>query len=313
MSPRVQTLSPSDYHELSYSITRLLAESSLQNSIPVVLQLLGEKLGWDLANWWAVDDFKLLLKFFATWQVPGSDFPNFMKVSRAREFSVGEGLPGTAWASRNAICYPDLRKELNFPRASVAQMDGLCTGVAFALRGTVSPVGVIEFFSRDQVAPDGALMDFLSALGGQIGVFVERARVVEQVKHLDAELQHVTGGVTDAIFTIDESSTILFANSAVERILGYKPEELIGRELTVIMPARLRAQHKAGIARYLATGKRNLSWEGVTLPGLHKDGREVMLEISFAEFRRSSRRIFTGFIREARAALHLKTAPRRAQ
>jgi PAS domain S-box-containing protein len=311
MPPRVKPLNPSDYHELSYSITRLLAESSLQDSIPVVLQLLGEKLGWDLANWWTVDDYRLLLKFTDTWQAPGSDFPNFMKVSRAREFSVGEGLPGTAWASRNAISYPDLRKELNFPRASVAQMDGLCTGIAFPLRGTVSPVGVIEFFSRDQVMPDGALMDFLSALGGQIGVFVERARVLEQVKHLDAQLQHVTEAAADAIFTIDESSTILFANSAVERILGYKPDELIGRKLTTIIPERLRDQHKAGIARYLATGKRNLSWEGVTLPALHKDGREVLVEISFAEFRRSSRRVFTGFIREAQAALHIKTAPRR--
>jgi PAS domain S-box-containing protein len=311
MAPRVKALAPSDYHELTYSITRLLAENqSLQDSIPVVLQLLGEKLGCDLVNWWTVDDYKLVLKFTNTWQA-GNDFPNFLKVSRAREFSVGEGLPGTAWASRHPVWFTDVRKEANFPRASVAQMDGLCTGVAFALRGASSPVGVIEFFTREQVMPEGALMDFLSALGGQIGVFVERSRALEQVKHLDAQLQHVSEGAADAIFTIDESSTILFANSAVERILGYKPHELVGRELTAIIPPRLRDLHKAGIARYLATGKRNLSWEGITLPGLHKDGREVLLEISFAEFRRFSRRVFTGFIREAQAALHLKTAPRR--
>lgn len=89
----------------------------------------------------------------------------------------------------------------------------------------------------------------------------------------------------------------------MERILGYKPEELIGRELTVVIPSRLRDRHKAGIARYLATGQRKLPWDGIRLPGLHKDGREITLEISFAEFERSSRRVFTGFIREAQTAL----------
>lgn len=302
MLPPAKSLNPSEYHELSYAITRLLAESTaIDESIPVVLQLLGQKLGWDVVTWWTVDDFKLLLKFSGSWQAPAVDCPNFLKVSRAREFSVGEGLPGTAWASRIAVWYADVTREPNFPRASVAQMDGLHAGVAFPLRGSAGVVGVIELFSRDNRSPDAALIDFLSAIGGQIGVFVERARVLQQLTQLDAQFQHLRTSATEAILTINESSTILFANSAVERILGYGPEELVGRDLTVIIPVQLRELHKAGIKRYLQTGKRSLPWEGVTLPGLHKNGREIPLEISFAEFRRSGHRVFTGFIREARA------------
>ena len=309
MSASAKAISPSDYHELTYGITRLLADApSIEQSIPVILKLLADKLAWDLANWWTVNDYKLLLQFSETWSMPGVDFPNFIKVSSAREFSVGEGLPGTAWASRTAVWFPDVARELNFPRASVARMDGLHTGVGFPLRGSPSVVGVIELFSRDVRRPESTLIEFLGGLGAQIGVFVERARALEQLRHLDAQFQHLASTTAEAIFTIDESSKILFANSAIERILGYTPEELVGQNLTVLIPARLREQHRAGLKRYMQTGQRKLAWEAVRLPGLHKNGWEVELEISFAEFQKASQRVFTGFVREASAAEGLKSA-----
>jgi PAS domain S-box-containing protein len=103
----------------------------------------------------------------------------------------------------------------------------------------------------------------------------------------------------DAILVIDEDSVILSANPATERVFGYAPDELVGRQLSVLIPERLRAAHHRGITRYLRSGRRNIPWTGVELPGLHKDGREFPVEVSFGEFiDDTGRRVFSGFMRD---------------
>src|SRR5260370_13518403 len=102
---------------------------------------------------------------------------------------------------------------------------------------------------------------------------------------------------SDAIITIDEQSTILFVNRAAEKVFGYTPAELIGQSMTMLMPDYLRHLHRSGLKRYLSTGGRHISWEAAELPGLHKDGREIPLEISFGEFAEAGKRVFTGIDR----------------
>lgn len=108
----------------------------------------------------------------------------------------------------------------------------------------------------------------------------------------------VAEAATDAIITIDSDSTILIVNPAAERIFGYSTGEMIGQPLTMLMPEYLRHLHKAGITRYLETGRKHIQWSAVQLPGLHKTGNEIPLEISFAEFTRDGRCFFTGIARD---------------
>ena len=103
---------------------------------------------------------------------------------------------------------------------------------------------------------------------------------------------------SDAIITIDEQSTILFVNRAAGEIFGYTHAELIGQSLTMLMPDYLRHLHRGGLERYVSTGARHISWDAVELPGLHKDGHEIPLELSFGEFVEDGRRFFTGIARD---------------
>jgi PAS domain S-box-containing protein len=108
----------------------------------------------------------------------------------------------------------------------------------------------------------------------------------------------VADATTDAIITINANSTILLVNPAAEQIFGYTRDEMLGRQLTILMPKYHRHLHREGMARYLETGKRHLEWGAVQLPGLHKDGKEISLEISFLEFTKDEQRFFTGIIRK---------------
>src|SRR6185295_8675604 len=70
------------------------------------------------------------------------------------------------------------------------------------------------------------------------------------------------------------------------------------RSLTMLMPQALRDVHKQSLARYVHTGRRHITWENVELAGLHKDGHEIPLEVSFAEYRENGKHIFTGIVRD---------------
>ncbi len=103
---------------------------------------------------------------------------------------------------------------------------------------------------------------------------------------------------SDAILTIDENSVIVFVNRATEKIFGYSQAELLGQSLTMLMPDYLRHVHRAGLQRYVETEKKHISWESILLPGLHRNGKEIPLELSFGEFTENGRRFFTGIARD---------------
>ncbi len=88
---------------------------------------------------------------------------------------------------------------------------------------------------------------------------------------------------------------------------------MIGRELTMLMPEYLRHLHEAGFARYKETGQRHLNWNSLELPGLHRDGHEIPLEISFGEFLHQGRRYFTGIARDVSERKRAEEALRRSR
>lgn len=100
----------------------------------------------------------------------------------------------------------------------------------------------------------------------------------------------------------------MLVHAAVTKIFGYTPAELIGCPLTVLMAARFAPSHLAGVRRYVETGRRNVSWAGLELTAVRKNGEEFPVEISFAEVVRDGTLTFTGFIRDITERKRLQEA-----
>ncbi|MFB6161240.1 MAG: PAS domain S-box protein [Haloferacaceae archaeon] len=107
-------------------------------------------------------------------------------------------------------------------------------------------------------------------------------------------LRALVANTSEGLLTIDAQSEIVFANPAIESILGYRPDELIGSDKMTIIPERLQSAHRRGLAQYLQTGERNIDWTGVELPALHRDGHEVPVSVSLREHEYDGERLFTG-------------------
>ncbi len=140
--------------------------------------------------------------------------------------------------------------------------------------------------------------DQYTILANRIRNAVERYWAEREAEHTRAQLQAIADNSADAILTIDTESRIRFANAAVEEHFGYPPDELRDEQLTTIIPERHREDHLAAIDQYVETGERSLNWSGVEFSGVHRDGTEIPLSISFSEFEQDGERRFVGIMRD---------------
>jgi PAS domain S-box-containing protein len=86
----------------------------------------------------------------------------------------------------------------------------------------------------------------------------------------------------DVVVVADAEGCIVYANPAMHALLGHEPRALRGRPLTDIVPARFRAAHAAGFARFVATGVGELVGATTQVPALHASGSEVLIDLTLA-------------------------------
>lgn len=102
----------------------------------------------------------------------------------------------------------------------------------------------------------------------------------------------------DGILAIDEQGRVCMMNPAAERLFGYKPDEIMGRNVTMLMPEPYRSAHDGYLRRYLETGKGNIIGLGREVQGLRKDGTTFPFYLSVSEVRDGGRRLFTGIVHD---------------
>jgi PAS domain S-box-containing protein len=116
----------------------------------------------------------------------------------------------------------------------------------------------------------------------------------------DAEerMRSVVDHVVDGIITIDDKGIVTTFNPAAERIFGYKAEEVVGRNVKMLMPEPYQSQHDAYIGNYLGTGRAKIIGIGREVFGRRKDGSEFSMELAISEFHHGEDRYFTGIVRD---------------
>jgi len=128
------------------------------------------------------------------------------------------------------------------------------------------------------------------------------AKKMERANHalMESEIrfQAVFQTATDAIVLADHTGRIMSWNKSAETMFGYTAEEMFGKPLTLIMPARYREAHTQGMKRLQATGEARVLGTTVALHGLRKSGQEFPIELSLNSWTTGGHPSYSGFIRD---------------
>jgi two-component system sensor kinase FixL len=114
----------------------------------------------------------------------------------------------------------------------------------------------------------------------------------------EALLASILETVPDAMVVIDARGIIQSFSSAAERLFGWRADEVVGRNVSMLMPAPYKEAHDSYLARYQATGERRIIGIGRVVVGLRKDGSTFPMELSVGEVKRDGGSLFTGFVRD---------------
>jgi PAS domain S-box-containing protein len=173
-----------------YFVTRVLAEApSLHEAAPQILKSICETLEWAVGTVWTLDKKEGILRCVETWHIPTANVSEFSALTRSRTFDRGIGLPGRVWQEVDALWIEDVTRDPNFPRAPIASKEGLHSAFGFPILLADEVLGVLEFFSPQIRQPDTKLLKLLSAIGSQIGQFIERTEAEAALRLYAGELE----------------------------------------------------------------------------------------------------------------------------
>jgi PAS domain S-box-containing protein len=299
------------------AVAHILAQSDAEESLSSrLLAAIGDSLGWDFGGWWEVYREDAAMRCIETWRSVALQDGDFESLTRRTTLVRGAGLPGRVWDTGEPAWIEDVTADPNFPRGAGAALAGLRSGFAFPVHSARGVLGAIEMFASRVHEPDDELLETMASLGSQLGQLIERRRAEREVRESNERRRAILEAALDCVITIDERGRVVEFNPAAERTFGYRRVEAIGSEMAeLIIPPALRARHRAGFSRLLATGEPRLVDRRLELTGMRADGSEFPVELTITRIDLPGPPMFTGYVRDIsdrkRAEAELRASRRR--
>jgi PAS domain S-box-containing protein len=160
-------------------------------------------------------------------------------------------------------------------------------------------LGTFASYHRDVRSPNTTDLQLIENAGHIAGIAIERHVNEEELRRSEARNAAIMDSALDCIVTIDHEGRITEFNLAAERTFGFHRDEVMGRPLAdVIIPPSLRARHREGFARYLATGEARVLGERIEMPAVRADGSEFPVELAITRIPLDGPPSFTGYLRD---------------
>jgi two-component system sensor kinase FixL len=142
----------------------------------------------------------------------------------------------------------------------------------------------------------------VGVLAAAFGEWLSRSREAaamtnDSLKAREAHLRSILDTVPDAMVVIDDHGVITSFSRAAERLFGHAAEEVVGRNVSLLMPSPYREAHDGYLDRYATTGERRIIGIGRVVVGQRKDGTTFPMELAVGEVA-GVERFFTGFVRD---------------
>ena len=133
---------------------------------------------------------------------------------------------------------------------------------------------------------------------GIVRNITERKRAEAEIHDSESRVRAILDTVLDGIITIDHLGTVETFNPAAANIFEYTPDEVIGRNIRLLMPEPYHSEHDGYLQNYLKTSNARIIGIGREVVGQRKDGSTFPMELAVSEMAVSGKRMFTGIVRD---------------
>jgi PAS domain-containing protein len=188
------------------------------------LEGLGRHMGWPLGHAYVLDESGTRLVDGGQWHVREPErFRDFIEATRRIVFTTGVGLPGHVMEEGRAIWIEDLHSDPRFVRTPEAQLSGVKSGFAFPIREHDRVAAVLEFFTTEEVPPNGGLIELSEQVSVPLGIVIERKHTEEELVKLSRAVENSPASVV----ITNRNGDIEYVNSKFARLTGYSREEVL--------------------------------------------------------------------------------------
>ena len=194
--------------------TALARELELSDLFRTVVEAVARTYGYTLVSLYMREDDVLVMQH----QV-GYDY-------QIRRIPITEGVSGRVVRTGEAILIEDVRDDPDFLEA----VEGIVSELCVPLRAAGQVVGFLNVESRDGVQLTDADLRLMVALSEHVNVAIRRARLYTEVRQSETHFSSLIRNALDIITILDADGTIRYESPAIERILGYQEDELVGRQ-----------------------------------------------------------------------------------
>lgn len=211
---------------LEHAVSRSLAEAdSVTAAVQATVRAICETEGWECGRYFRWDDKAGMLRFADAWGIPDDAVLQFLAKSRELSYAPGVGLAGKVWQSRQPLWATDITQDARVDQVGLARGMGMRGAFVFPVISEGKAIGVLAFNSHDVRQPEDRLMQAISAIGSQIGQFLQRKQREEELRRFRTAMDVSE----DMIWLIDPvRMRIIDVNDTACRKLGYTREELLG-------------------------------------------------------------------------------------
>ncbi|HVT82091.1 MAG TPA: PAS domain S-box protein, partial [Phycisphaerae bacterium] len=143
-------------------------------------------------------------------------------------------------------------------------------------------------------SPDGTLRGFAKVVRDATHRMNLQASLERAAKVSEAQVRAILEVAVDAIITIDRRGHIGVFNKAAQEMFGYRPEEVVGKNIAMLMPQPYRSEHDGYMHNYMKTGRKKIIGIGREVAALKKDGTIFPIDLAVSEVRIGNDVTFTG-------------------
>lgn len=208
------------------------------------------------------------------------------------------------------VLVSDYATESRFKPSQILKDHNAVSGMSVVIMGRQRPFGVLsvhttahrEFSSRDAHC--------LQGVANILGTAYERHEADQALRDSESVLSAVLDNVIDGVLTIDEKGTVVSFNRSACGLLGYSANEVIGKNIALLMPEPYASEHDTYLENYHRTGIKNVIGRGREIVAKRSDGTVFPISLAVSEVRIGEQRMFTGVIRDISERLAAEEALR---